>query len=134
MVVPRTGTSYCPVVAVETWIACARLYRGPLLRPIKRDGRVEERRLTSDGIAHIIKDRAVASGLGRRVGGVVEAPNGMPVTSHSLRAGFITECASRGVELAVIQQTSRHKDLKVLAGYIREQNKFAVAPHARLGL
>jgi integrase len=81
-----------------------------------------------------IKRRAVAAGLGARSGETVHAPNGMPITSHSLRAGFVTECASRGVELAVIQQTSRHKDLKVLAGYIREQNKFAMAPHARLGL
>ncbi len=134
VVVPRTGTSFCPVAAVEAWIAAAELCSGPLLRPIASDGQLGSQRLTVDGIAHIVKRRAVAAGLGARVGGVVEAPNGMPITSHSLRAGFVTECASRGVELAVNQQSSRHKDLKVLAGYIREQNKFAVAPHARPGL
>ena len=134
VVVPRTGTPSCPVAAVEVWITAAELYIGPLLRPIACCSQVKPQRLTVDGVAHIIKRRAVAAGLGARSGDVVHAANGMPITSHSLRAGFVTECASRGVELAVIQQTSRHKDLKVLAGYIREQNKFAMAPHARLGL
>jgi integrase len=132
--VPRTDTPFCPVSAVEAWIAAAGFCIGPLLRPIARGDQAQRQRLTVDGIAHIIKRRAVSAGLGARSGETVHAPNGMPITSHSLRAGFVTECARQGVELNVIQQISRHKDLKVLAGYIREQNKFATAPHARLGL
>ena len=95
---------------------------------------LKAQRLTVDGVAYTNKRRAVLADLGTRSGEAVLASSGIPVKSHSLRAGFVTECAGRGVELAVIQQTSRQKDIKVLAGYIREQNKFAVAPHARLGL
>ena len=132
--VPRTGTEYCPATAVERWTATAALKCGPLFRPIARGGRLQPQRLTVDGVAHIMKRQAVAAGLGKRVGQVVHATDGAPITAHSLRAGFVTECASRGVDLAVIQQTSRHKDVKVLAGYIREQNKFATAPHKIIGL
>ena len=123
--VPRTGTPCCPVAAVEAWIAVANIKHGPLFRPIDRAGAAGAQRLTVDGLAYVMK---------RRAGQLANANGDMPITAHSLRAGFVTECAIRGVELAAIQHTTRHKDVKVLASYIREQNKFNTSPHHRLGL
>ena len=123
--VPRMGTQCCPVAAIEGWIAAAGIDMGPLFRPIPRAGGVGVQRLTVDGLAYVIK---------RRVGQLAGANGDMPITTHSLRAGFVTECASRGVDFAAIQQTTRHKDVKVLAAYIREENKFGNVPHTRLGI
>lgn len=123
--VPRTGTQCCPAAAVEAWMAAAEIDIGPLFRPISRAGHVGTQRLTVDGLAYVLK---------RRVGQLANANSNMPITAHSLRAGFVSECVSHGVDLAAIQQTTRHKDVKVLAGYIREQNKFGTAPHLCLGL
>lgn len=78
-----------------------------------------------DGLAYIIKQRA---------GQLKRATREMPITAHRLRAGFVTECENQGVDLAAIQQTMRHKDVKVLPSYIRNESKFRTAPHLCLVL
>ncbi|WP_409565178.1 tyrosine-type recombinase/integrase [Methylobacterium sp. J-078] len=44
--------------------------------------------------------------------------------AHSLRSGFITEAAGRGVDLARIMDQSGHSDPRTVIGYVRRANAF----------
>ena len=44
--------------------------------------------------------------------------------AHSLRAGYITTAAERGVDLARIMDQSGHRDPRTVVGYIRRANAF----------
>ena len=70
-------------------------------------------RLTTQAVADIIKRYVHAAGLDASAFG-----------AHSLRAGFITTAADRGVDLARIMDVSGHRDPRTVVGYIRRANAF----------
>ena len=43
----------------------------------------------------------------------------MRFSSHSLRAGFVTQAAQNGKAIPTIQQQTGHKSLNTLMGYVR---------------
>jgi hypothetical protein len=47
------------------------------------------------------------------------------ISGHSLRAGYATSAAARNMPAYRIQSHTRHKSTEVLAGYIREADKWA---------
>jgi hypothetical protein len=47
-----------------------------------------------------------------------------PISGHSLRAGYATSAAARNMPAYRIQSHTRHKSAEVLAGYIREADKW----------
>jgi site-specific recombinase XerD len=61
----------------------------------------------------IVKQRAEAAGLDPA------EPSG-----HILRAGFCTSAAETGASVMKIRETSRHKSIDVLAGYVRRVDLF----------
>lgn len=69
--------------------------------------------MSDKGVARVVKRRAEAAGL------EVEDFSG-----HSLRAGFVTDAARHGASVFKIREVSRHKDLDVLADYVREAELF----------
>jgi integrase len=70
-------------------------------------------RLTTRAVGNIIKEYAKAAGLDASTFG-----------AHSLRAGYITEAAGRGVDLARIMDQSGHRDPRTVIGYVRRANAF----------
>ncbi len=120
--VPYTGTAHCPVTALQEWIKAADIDSGPVFRSIAKGSRLRHKRLPAEAVGLILKKRAAAAGLSE------------PLTAHSLRAGFITECAEARIDLPSIQATTRHADINVLARYVRSRQQFKQAALRRLNL
>ena len=77
----------CPVAALETWIAFARLGDGHVFRPVSRDGKpVLADRLTDKHVARLVKT-ALAAGVRADL---PEGERGLRFAGHSLRAGLAT--------------------------------------------
>lgn len=109
-----------PVALLREWLDAAGIAEGPVFRPVSRSGNVRgladnanPARLTTQAIADILKRYVRAAGLDATAFG-----------AHSLRAGFVTTAAERGVDLAKIMEVSGHRDPRTVVGYIRRANAF----------
>lgn len=101
-----TQPSSCPVRAA---LALARIRKtGPLFVSTTRHGK-NGGRLTGGTVNRIVK-RNVQTILGYD-------PD--DYTSHSLRAGLVTELRARGVDAADIMKQTRHRDTRMLHRYDR---------------
>jgi integrase len=102
----------CPCRALKRWLDVSGVKEGPLFRMFDPQGFgvVDGRRMRPDAFRVVVQD-AVA-----RVQGLDPKAFG----SHSMRAGFLTSAAERGVPLVTIMQTTRHKNMDVARGYIRK--------------
>jgi site-specific recombinase XerD len=107
------GEVACPVAALRDWLRAADITDGPVFRPIRRDGHVQEERLTDRSVANIVKSHAERVGLDPTL-----------FLGHSLRAGFLTSAAKRGASLFKMMATSRHRSTDTLASYVRDQELF----------
>jgi integrase len=108
------GRHLRPVAAVREWPAAAHIKEGPLFRPVSRSGRVRgDVRLTGHSVAALVKHYASKVGLSVDDFG-----------AHSLRSGFVTTAADRDVELTRIMDVTRHKDVRIVTGYVRRANLF----------
>lgn len=72
-----------------------------------------DRALTGESVALILKERAAAVGLDPR-----------DFAAHSLRSGFLTSAAKSGASIFKMKDQSRHESLDVLAGYVRDADRF----------
>ena len=105
----------CPVKALQAWLDLAGIGAGPIFRRINRhDGIVGDAALTGQSVALILKS-AVAHSKG------VEASKA--ISGHSLRAGFVTEAATIGMQTSVIMGQTGHKSLEMVMRYIRPAQK-----------
>jgi integrase len=103
---------YCPVATVQEWLISAGIEGGSVFRGIDRHGNLK-RRLTDQSVNLVVKDR---------VAPYCDRPD--RISAHSLRAGFITEAAERGIPEHRIQMHSRHRSREALAMYIRTAQLF----------
>jgi integrase len=104
IVIPR-GLRIRPVAAVQAWLQAASIEDG--------GGHVRSWGLPGHAVAKIVKQYALAAGL-----------DPVEFSGHSLRAGFVTSAAETGASILKIQETSRHKSVDVLAGYVRRVDLF----------
>jgi integrase len=105
----------CPVTALRAWLEASGIANGPLFRPIDRHDNLSGLKpLTPQAVALIVK-AAVRGARG------VDAAN--CVAGHSLRAGFITEAATAGLQVHVIMGQSGHTSLDMVMRYIRPVHK-----------
>ncbi|MCR0985851.1 site-specific integrase [Roseomonas populi] len=113
----------CPVLALRAWLETAGIETGAVLRSVTRHNSLGASRLSDRDVARVVQETVQAAGCD-------------PATyaGHSLRSGFITEAARRGVAERHIQNQSRHKSLPVLRGYIRRGSLFVDNAAARVGL
>jgi site-specific recombinase XerD len=115
------GEVACPVSALRDWLRAAEITDGPLFRPIRRGGHVQNTRLTDRTVATIVKSYAEQAGF-----------DPMLFSGHSLRAGFLTSAAKRGASLFKMMASSRHRSIETLSAYVRDQELFK--EHAGSGL
>lgn len=98
----------CPVGAVERWLARAGIADGPVFRPVDRHGNVSGARLSGASVADVVHRLIGRAGL---LG---------DYAAHSLRVGFVTESARRGLAERDIMRQTGHRSIAVLRSYIRE--------------
>lgn len=109
---PDTGavSETCPVRALETWLARAKIRRGPVFRGVTRHGTMEER-LTPRAVRLILLKRASQAKLA--------VHDSERLSPHGLRAGFITEAYLAGALDEQVGAHVRHDDLRSTRGYRR---------------
>ena len=112
----------CPVRAWRAWLEVSGITEGAAFRGIDRHGRLR-RRLSTDAVAIIVKDRAKAAGFDRST-----------FAGHSLRAGFATEAFAQGVPEFSVMRHGRWKSSRSMRGYIREGSLWSDNAAAKLGL
>jgi integrase len=110
-----------PVRAIKAWLEAAKIADGPLFRSIAKGERVSSVRLSDKSVADIVKRYVSRLGLDPAAFG-----------GHSLRSGFLTSAAAKGASIFKMMDTSRHKSVDTLRGYVRDADLFR--DHAGAGL
>jgi integrase len=96
----------CPVIALRAWLELAGIGAGPLFRQVSRhDLLVNEKALTPQTVALVVK-----ASMKRAKGNDAAST----VSAHSLRAGFVTEAATVGMQASVIMGQTGHKSLEMV--------------------
>jgi site-specific recombinase XerD len=118
----------CPVRAWRAWLEVSGITDGPAFRAVTRHDkatrpRIGSRRLSTDAVAIIVKERAKAAGFDRTT-----------FAGHSLRAGFATEAFRQGVPELSVMRHGRWKSSASMRGYIREGGLWRDNAAAKLGL
>ncbi|MBU0516888.1 MAG: site-specific integrase [Proteobacteria bacterium] len=112
----------CPVRAVQAWLEASGIEDGALFRSITRHGRMNDR-MSDKAVALVVKRTAEAAGL-----------DPARFSGHSLRAGFATSAAARGVNTFSIMDQTGHKRTDTLKKYVRMGNLFRNNAAAQVGL
>ncbi|MCK1271569.1 MULTISPECIES: tyrosine-type recombinase/integrase [unclassified Bradyrhizobium] len=107
--IPFARGRWCPVAALEAWLAISGISEGPIFRPVDRHGRVHDGRLSGEAVGEIVRERVSAAGLD---------PSGY--SGHSLRAGLATSASQLGVPTFKIREQTRHASDAMLARYVRD--------------
>lgn len=107
-IAPSPAAERCPVRAVRRWLEVSELQRGPLFRAIRRGGpRLADRGLHPRAVDRLVKRTGKAAGL-------------VGVSSHSLRAGFITAAIRKRHPVERIRVVSGHREgSRAFESYIR---------------
>ena len=95
---------------VRAWITAGGFKSGPLFRPIRVGGAVEEGALSSRSIRNVIQKRARQAGI-----------DGVRISGHSLRVGSAQSLALRGASLVELQQAGRWTSPHMPGRYVRGQ-------------
>ena len=105
----------CPVRSLQVWLDLAGIGSGALFRRINRHGQiVGDRGLTPQSVSLLVKAAAA------KAKGVDAAAN---FAGHSLRAGFVTEAASVGMQTKAIMGQTGHRSIDMVYRYIRSVQK-----------
>ena len=111
--IPLARGRWCPVGALEQWLARSGIVEGALFRPIDRHGQIGLKPLSGGAVCLIVKERVHAVGID---------PSGY--SGHSLRAGLATSAAQAGVPSWKIRQQTGHASDAMLGRYVRDGNLF----------
>lgn len=111
--IPHGSVLFCPVKAVQAWLATAGIKAGPIFRAVGKGSRIGQTALSDKSVANRVKHYAGQVGL-----------DAADFAAHSLRAGFVTCAAEAGASIFKLAEVSRHRSTDVLAGYVRSANLF----------
>jgi site-specific recombinase XerD len=109
----------CAARAVEVWIAAAAIGGGALFRTFtlphgrsKGSAKLTEQRIDGRDVARLVQRVARRAGIDG------------DFAAHSLRAGFVTSGAARGVSEASLQAVTGHRSTVILRAYVRRATLF----------
>lgn len=111
--VPFGRTRWCPVKALDDWIAIAEIVDGSIFRRVDRHGRILPDRMSGEAVCLVVRERASAAGYD---------PAGF--SGHSLRAGLATSAAEAGVATWRIRRQTGHASDTMLSRYVRSGELF----------
>lgn len=104
----KASIRHCPIAALQRYLDTAGITEGTIFP------------LTAQSVSLILARAAERAGLDPdRIAGL---------SAHSLRAGYATQAAANGYAAEQIAVVTRHRDLRVLYGYIRPAQLHAGAP------
>lgn len=107
------GTRLRPKARLLAWMAAGGHADGALFRRLTRQDMITEDGMSDRAVARLVQASARRAGLDER-----------QFAGHSLRAGFLTESASRGATIFKMQEVSRHKTVQILSEYVRNAELF----------
>lgn len=111
--IPFGRFAACPVKSLQEWLLVGNITEGPIFRAVNRHSKVEDKALSAQAVAIIVKARVAAIGL-----------DAQKFSGHSLRVGLVTSAAQAGVSVWKIKQQTGHRSDAMLARYIRDANIF----------
>src|SRR5574343_323973 len=114
---PRQRGRFCPTRILERWLAKADIDEGPVFRRMLSTGEVSIHRLSAQSVGLSVKRRVSKIGL-----------DAARFSGHSLRAGFVTTAAERGVSTTWIRQQTGHKSDEMTQRYVRRSSMFSNNP------
>ena len=119
--IPQLRTeSFCAVRALRAWLTTAGIVNGPVFRTFSLRGNLQTDRIDGRDVARLVQR------LTRR------AHLEGDFAAHSLRAGFVTSGAERGIAEASLQNVTGHRSATILRGYVRRATLFDDAPLPRI--
>lgn len=104
----RRGRLTCPVAALEDWLEMAGIERGPLFRGVDRWGNVSDSGMVPQSVTYVLRARVKAIGL-----------DPSEYSSHSLRAGHVTQKNLEKEPVTRTMQQTGHSSVQTVAGYDR---------------
>ncbi len=108
-----TSLPYCPVNLLYRWLEAAHIQRGAVFRSVSLGGRPGGSKLSRTAFQNALIRGLERSNLASR-----------GFSTHSMRAGLITEAHLRGKSLEQIQRVTGHRHLSTLTEYIRVADPF----------
>jgi integrase len=111
--IPHGRGRWCPTIALEQWRVGSGVAKGALFRPIDRHHRMSSKRLSSEAVCLIVRERVAAAGIDPK-----------NYSGHSPRAGLATSAAQAGVSTWKIRQQTGHATDAMLDRYIRDAQLF----------
>jgi integrase len=109
--IPR-GYRLRPVEHRQAWLAAAAITAGPVFRPTIGN-RVADGPLSGYSVAVAVQRRCALAGI-----------DPAAFSAHSLRSGFLTSAAESGASIFKMMETSRHRSMDTLRGYVRSADLF----------
>jgi len=89
---------------LERWLRARGNAAGPMFFPLTKSGHLVPKRITCEGVAHILVTRAGAANVKR-------------FSCHDLRRSFVTNLLDAGADLAVVQKLAGHRQISTTAIY-----------------
>ena len=111
--IPFGRGRWCPVAALDAWLAASGITEGAIFRPVDRHGHIHSTRLSGEAVSLVVRERAADAGL-----------DPIRFSGHSLRAGLATSAAQAGVPPWRIRAQTRHASDAMLARYVRDGEMF----------
>ncbi len=92
--------------ALNDWLTVRGDGSGALFRPVKKGGKVEDRRMSDQAVYNMLSSHAEQAGIAR-------------FSPHDLRRSFISELLDRGADVVTVQQLAGHASVQTTAKYDR---------------
>jgi len=108
VVIPPGRGKRCPIKALLAWLKISGITSGAVLRRVNRNGVVLDGRLSGGVVGSVVKFHASEIGLD---------PTGFG--GHSLRVGYVTTAALKGMPIWAIRRQTDHRSDMMLEAYVR---------------
>lgn len=108
---------YCPIGALQAWLAVLDRKEGPLFVRVRKGERVTAERLSDEWVNLLVQQQL-----------------GEPFTAHSLRASFVTIAKANGADDLEVMNQTKHRTTTMIQRYDRRRNIRKHNASGKLGL
>lgn len=115
-ILAQPDSPYCPVAAMQAWLAVAKIREGAVFRRCYRSDVISDKRLWDRAVAELIKETIYQLHD--------ESVRVEDYSGHSLRRGFLTSAGKEKADLLKLIAHSRHSRMDTVLGYIDDVEPF----------